>query len=237
MRSARSTSEVADSVLVFEDVSYSIGERDLLRDVSLDLCAGQSMSIGGPSGSGKSTFLSLALGLNRPSKGVVKVGGVAVSSASRSVVARTRRASIGMVFQAGELLEELTPVENVAIAALLAGHRSDEAYRNAEHELDRLGVRSDAETTAELSGGERQRVAVARALINRPLLVLADEPTGSLDSESSDAVADILFALPGLCGCALVVVSHDERVTARANEQFHLTDGALSAVHTAGAGA
>jgi predicted ABC-type transport system involved in lysophospholipase L1 biosynthesis ATPase subunit len=138
-----------------------------------------------------------------------------------------------MIFQFGELLPELTPVENVMLASLLAGDAAGEARLRSEDLLARLGV-ADATATQDLSGGERQRVAVARALVNTPELLLADEPTGSLDGEQREAVADLLFSTPRAHGCALVVVTHDATVASRADVQLHLSEGRL--LQTQGAG-
>jgi ABC-type lipoprotein export system ATPase subunit len=211
----------------FEAVNFAVGTRSLLNGVTFTANLGESVSITGPSGSGKSTLLSLALGLNKPSQGKVSIAGHDLGTLSRKNLARLRLHSVGMVFQAGELLDELTPVENVALAGLLAGRPRADVYAQAQRALDRLGIATDATVTGQLSGGERQRVAVARALINEPELVLADEPTGALDARASDAVASLLFSLPAEWGCSVVVVSHDMSVAARAAHRYELVDGGL----------
>lgn len=214
-------------MLTFDEVAFSVPGRELFTDVSLALSVGSSVSITGPSGTGKSTLLSLALGMNRPARGTVEVVGVDLAAASRKTVQRLRRQKLGMVFQAGELIDELTPVENVAVAGLIAGLTRAAAYDRSDELLRDLKVDTAAPSTGHLSGGERQRVAVARALVNRPVLVLADEPTGALDPASRDAVAEILFDLPQRRSCALVVVAHDEAVAERADHMFELRKGRL----------
>ncbi|MEF9886780.1 ABC transporter ATP-binding protein [Streptomyces sp. P9-A4] len=215
------------AVLQLNSLGYEIGGRTLMRDLDLTLNAGESVSVMGPSGSGKSTLLSCALGLLKPDRGNVQVAGVDLAGLNRRKLAEHRRSHIGVVFQFGELVPELTPVENVALAALLSGVPRATAYADAARLLDDLGVpRSDA-ATATLSGGERQRTAVARALVNKPGLILADEPTGALDEANRDSVADLLFSLPKRWECALLTVTHDRDVASRADRTLALTDGKL----------
>jgi ABC-type lipoprotein export system ATPase subunit len=137
-----------------------------------------------------------------------------------------------MVFQFGELLPELTPVENVAVAAQLAGVSRTASYQKAVELLEAVNLHTRDTPTSTLSGGERQRVAVARALINEPAVLLADEPTGSLDTASRDAVASLLFDVPQRWGCALVVVTHDPDVARKADRQLSLSDGHLTPIAT-----
>ncbi|MFE7560823.1 ABC transporter ATP-binding protein [Kitasatospora sp. NPDC057500] len=205
---------------------YSLGDRLLLQDLDLRVESGESVAVVGPSGSGKSTLLSCLLGLLRPSSGTVTVDGVDLRTLRGRAMARHRQRSIGMVFQFGELLPELTPRDNVALAALLGRQERSTAYQRASALLEDFGVPQDVRTDR-LSGGERQRTAVARALINTPRLLLADEPTGALDEDTRDHVADILFALPGQHGCGLLVVTHDQDIAARADRVLRLAGGAL----------
>ncbi|MBU7598315.1 ABC transporter ATP-binding protein [Streptomyces sp. P38-E01] len=209
------------------DLRYSVAGRTLLDGVNLLLPAGRSLAVTGPSGSGKSTLLNCVLGLIRCDEGEVVVAGRDLTTLTPRSLARHRRSTVGMVFQFGELLPELTPVENVALAALLAGVKRDEAFGRARRLLTDLGVPVGGTPTAELSGGERQRAAVARALVNQPQLLLADEPTGSLDAQNREAVADLLFSLPEQWGCAVLVVTHDTSVAARAHGCFTLHEGKL----------
>lgn len=213
-------------VLELRDVRYEIGDRMLLSGLDLTLRGGESVALMGPSGSGKSTLLSLVLGLVKPLSGHVVVQGTDLVRVPRRRMVELRRRHIGMVFQFGELIPELRPEENVALAALLGRTDRSSALARAEKLLAELGVPTAADT-ARLSGGERQRTAVARALINSPDVVLADEPTGSLDPASRDRVANLLFDLPATKGCGLLVATHDESVAQRADRVFRLRDGAL----------
>ncbi|MFE5723454.1 ABC transporter ATP-binding protein [Streptomyces erythrochromogenes] len=212
--------------LEFRSLQYRVGDRPLFDELELRLPVGESVAVMGPSGSGKSTLISCALGLVKP-QGAVQVAGVDITSMRRKDLARHRGAHTGVVFQFGELLPELTPVENVALAGLLAGASRRDAYVDAETLLAELGVPAADRATGTLSGGERQRTAVARALINKPALLLADEPTGALDDVNRNSVADLLFQVPGRWDCGLLVVTHDEQVANRADRVLHLAEGRL----------
>ncbi|WP_237283386.1 ABC transporter ATP-binding protein [Streptomyces alfalfae] len=210
-------------------LTHEIDDRTLLDRVDLEVRAGESLAVTGPSGSGKSSLLSIVLGLVPPKAGKVVVAGENVVGMKGRRLSRHRRKNIGMVFQFGELLAELSPVENVAISALLDGVPREDAYRRSHELLAELGVRTDGALTGQLSGGERQRVAVARALIGEPALLLADEPTGALDTGTRDLVADLLFDLPRTRGCALLVVTHDPAIAGRADRTLRLDSGSLTA--------
>ncbi|MFF4349979.1 ABC transporter ATP-binding protein [Streptomyces sp. NPDC001530] len=217
-----------DSILEINDVSYRVAERQLLDSVSLLLRRGESLAISGPSGSGKSTLLNLVLGLQQPSEGSITVAGFPITGASPREIARYRRKHIGMVFQFGELLPELSPLENVAIAGLLNGAHKKQAFSRAAELLQDLGIAPELKLTGALSGGERQRVAVARALINHPALILADEPTGALDTANKESVAELLYSLPGKWSCGLIVVTHDAYVSSGAQRALCLRDGQVN---------
>lgn len=167
------------------------------------------------------------LGLITPYKGAVTVTGTEITRLRTSQLAALRARSIGMVFQFGELLPELSPLDNVVLAALLARRGRHDVRSRAQRLLDDLGV-PHAATSQELSGGERQRTAVARALMNEPDLLLADEPTGALDTETRNRTAQLLFDLPRQYSCGLLVVTHDEGIAARADRALHLTGGVLA---------
>lgn len=219
-------------VLSIDEVSYGITkghrqQRTLLNKISMKVHRGESVAVMGPSGAGKSTLLSLCLGLDRPSHGVITVDGHDITSLRGSRLVNVRAKSIGVVFQHGELLPELSPAENVALPALLHRQGGRDAFGRAAVLLERLGLTVGDTPTASLSGGERQRVAVARALIARPALIVADEPTGSLDSSNRDLVASLLFGLPHRDGCGLLVVTHDDTIAARADRVFDLRETRL----------
>ncbi|SEK32826.1 ABC transporter ATP-binding protein [Streptacidiphilus jiangxiensis] len=200
-----------------------------LRDVSLTIHPGESVAILGPSGSGKSTTLNLIAGLDRPDAGTVTVAGVRVDTLGEAGAARFRRDHIGMVFQFFNLLDDLTVLDNVVLPAEMTGVRRGEARKRANSLLDVLGIAKHARAyPGRLSGGERQRVAVARALMNRPALLLADEPTGALDSASGEEVKALLRELHA-DGQTIVVVTHDERLAAScATRVVRFLDGEIS---------
>jgi putative ABC transport system ATP-binding protein len=196
-------------------------------DVDLEVAEGESLVVVGPSGCGKSTLLQLMGGLDLPTSGEVWVGGVRIDRTSERARARLRRHHIGFVFQDFHLMEELTAVENVELPALLAGTPSAVARRGAVTLLEGVGLADRLRhRPAELSGGQKQRVAVARALVNRPTVLLADEPTGNLDTA---AATEVLRLFDGLRvdGQTLVVVSHDQRTAATATRMVSMRDGAL----------
>ncbi|MFK0294448.1 ABC transporter ATP-binding protein [Streptomyces sp. NPDC090442] len=222
-----------ECVLDISGLDYAVADRVLLAGLDLRVGTGESAAVVGPSGSGKSTLLGCILGLIRPSQGRVEVAGHDVVRMRQRALERHRSRHMGVVFQFGELLPELTPVENVALAALLGGAPTADAYERAEGLLRDLGVPYDGVPTGQLSGGERQRTAVARALINQPKILLADEPTGALDRATRDAVSELLFDVPRRWGCALVVVTHDVEVAERADRCLELT-GATLVPRTAG---
>ncbi|MCR6487468.1 ABC transporter ATP-binding protein [Amycolatopsis sp. OK19-0408] len=209
--------------------TYGQGE-NLVRavdDVDLDVPAGQTLAVTGPSGCGKSTLLHLLGGLDRPTHGKVWLGGRRVDHLGERALARLRRHAIGFVFQDFHLMDELTAAENVELPALVAGASPCAARDRAAALLHRVGLADRARhLPAALSGGQRQRVAIARALVNEPLVLLADEPTGNLDSAATHDILR-LFAELRAAGQTLVVVTHDERVAATADRVVSLRDGAL----------
>ncbi len=226
-------------VIELRDVSRRYEEGPpALHQVSLTVAPGEALAILGPSGSGKSTMLNLIAGLDRPSAGTVTVAGVRVDELGEAASARYRRAHIGMVFQFFNLLDDLTVTDNVVLPAQLAGMARGEAQRRAAELLDSLGIARHARAhPGRLSGGERQRVAVARALMNRPALLLADEPTGALDSASGDEVRALLRDLHA-DGQTVVLVTHDLKLAeACATRTVQLADGRVAADFRAEAGA
>jgi putative ABC transport system ATP-binding protein len=198
-----------------------------LCGVELEVAPGETVAVMGPSGCGKSTLLHLLGGLERPSAGEVWLAGRRIDQLSERALARMRRQAIGFVFQAFHLMDELTAVENVELPALLAGRSPRAARRRAEELLERVGLTDRADhLPSALSGGQRQRVAIARALGNEPAVVLADEPTGNLDSA---ATLDVLRLLDSLraSGQTLLIVTHDSRIAATADRLITMRDGAF----------
>jgi ABC-type lipoprotein export system ATPase subunit len=196
-----------------------------LGAVELDVAAGETVAVMGPSGCGKSTLLHLLGGLERPSAGEVWLDGRRIDRLSEKALARLRRRAIGFVFQAFHLMDELTATENVELPALLAGSSPRAARRRAADLLEEVELTDRAEhLPSALSGGERQRVAIARALSNEPRVVLADEPTGNLDSA---ATLDVLRLLDSLraAGQTLLIVTHDSRIAATADRLISMRDG------------
>ena len=196
-------------------------------EVDLDIAPGETVAVMGPSGCGKSTLLHLLGGLDRPSAGELWLAGRRVDQLGEKALARLRRDAVGFVFQAFHLMDELTAVENVELPALLAGKSPRAARRRASELLDRIGLADRAKfLPSALSGGQRQRVAIARALSNEPLVVLADEPTGNLDSAATLEVLRLFESLHE-AGQTLVIVTHDARIAATADRLISMRDGAF----------
>ncbi len=198
-----------------------------VNGVDLDVGAGETVAVMGPSGCGKSTLLHLLGGLDRPTAGEIWLAGQSLGRLGERGLARLRRDAVGFVFQAFHLMDELTAVENVELPALLAGRSPRAARRRAAELLERVGLADRARfLPSALSGGQRQRVAIARALVGDPQVVLADEPTGNLDSE---ATLDVLRLFESLhaAGQTLVVVTHDSRIAATADRLISMRDGAF----------
>ena len=196
-------------------------------EVDLDVAPAETVAVMGPSGCGKSTLLHILGGLERPSAGEVMLAGSRLDQMGERALARLRRTAVGFVFQAFHLIDELTARENVELPALLAGRSPRAARRRATELLDRVGLADRAKfLPAALSGGQRQRVAIARALSNDPMVVLADEPTGNLDSA---ATLDVLRLFDSLrsAGQTLVIVTHDPRIAATADRLISMRDGAF----------
>jgi len=196
----------------------------ILEGVSLDVERGDAVAVIGPSGSGKSTLLGLVAGLDAPTEGTITVGGVEITRLGEAALARFRRQTIGYVFQSYHLIPTLTAAENVAVPLELAGARGVAARTRALLEQVGLGERAH-HYPVQLSGGEQQRVALARAVALDPPLLLADEPTGNLDSATGAAIIDLLFALNGERGSTLLLVTHDPALAERADRVVSLRDG------------
>lgn len=210
-------------------IRKSFDRLEVLRGVDLDVNAGEILSIVGASGAGKTTLLQILGTLERPDSGSVTYDGTDVLAMSQRQLARFRNRNIGFVFQFHQLLPEFTMLENVAMPALIGGESRAEAFRRATDLIGYLGLADRAShRPAQLSGGERQRAAVARSLINNPSVILADEPSGSLDSANRRELYDLFFRLRDERGHTFVIVTHDESLAARSNRVIHIADGVIS---------
>ncbi|MDH6123482.1 putative ABC transport system ATP-binding protein [Kitasatospora sp. GP82] len=221
--------EEREVVVRLTDVRKDFGDYAALDGVSLEIGAGESVAVMGPSGSGKSTLLNMVSGLDRPTGGSVVVGGEDLTRLNEKGLALFRRRRIGMIFQFFNLLDDLPALDNIALSGQLVGLKASAARKRALELMGELGI-ADRKNIypASLSGGERQRVATARALMNRPSLLLADEPTGALDSRSGDQVMQLLMDLNQL-GQTLLIVTHDPRLAAQcARRVIEVADGRIA---------
>jgi putative ABC transport system ATP-binding protein len=219
-------------LITVADVDLTLGTGDvrthILKAVSLTLDSGTSVAVLGPSGSGKSSLMAVIAGLERPDRGTVMLSGADLGPMNEDQLARLRGRSVGIILQSFQLLPTMTAIENVAVPLELAGGTDARARAQAELEAVGLGHRLN-HYPAQLSGGEQQRVAIARATAPRPALLLADEPTGNLDSATGAGIVDLLFERAGAAGAGLLVITHDPAVAARAARTVHMADGVLTA--------
>lgn len=217
-----------NAVLELDKIEYSYRRNAALRGVSLRLEPGEVVAVTGASGCGKSTLLHCAAGILAPDAGSVRVDEQDLSELPEEQRAALRRTKIGIVLQFGQLVPDLPLVDNVALPLLLGGHERGEAHVSAMDWLEQVGIADDADAVpAELSGGQTQRAAVARALITGPSVVLADEPTGSLDSRAGQELLDVLLKAARHRGSALLMVTHDNLVAASADREIRLRDGVI----------
>ena len=216
---------------------YVAGSVPALDRVSLQVARGEAVAVMGPSGSGKSTLLNLVAGLDRPSAGTVTVDGQRIDALSETRLARYRRRQVGMIFQFFNLLEDLTVADNVLLPAQLAGSPRRQARAGCAELLDRLGIAKYRDAyPGRLSGGERQRVAIARALVNDPAVLLADEPTGAVDTKTGEEIGQLLLDL-NAAGQTLVLVTHSPDLAARcAKRTVELIDGRIASDSAADGG-
>ena len=211
--------------------AYQVGPRrlEVLRGIHLDIGHGEFVALRGASGAGKSTLLHLLGGLDRPDSGRIRFEGVPIESMGWSDLARFRNRRVGVIFQAYHLVSDLTALENVALPARMARRSPSEARARAEALLQRVGLAGRMHhRPSQMSGGEQQRVAIARSLVNGPRLLLADEPTGNLDSHTGDEVMGLLLGLREEHGMTLVVATHDAHVAARAHREVRIEDGIVA---------
>lgn len=215
-------------MIEIENINKSYGSLQVLRDVCVDIHQGEVVSIVGPSGAGKTTLLQIIGTLDRPDSGSIIFNGTDVLKLKGRELAHFRNRNIGFVFQFHQLLPEFTALENVAMPALLGGTKQSEAYKRASELLQYMGLSERINhKPAQLSGGESQRVAVARALINNPSVILADEPSGSLDSQNKRELHDLFFRLRSEMNQTFVIVTHDEQLAQQADRVLHMRDGAI----------
>ena len=209
-------------------IKKSFGSLEVLKGIDLHIAKGEVVSIVGPSGAGKTTLLQIIGTLDRPDTGTITIDGIDVSKLSSKKLSDFRNQHIGFVFQFHQLLPEFTAIENIMIPAYIAGASHREAKQRAQELLDFMGLSDRASHKPnELSGGEKQRVAVARALINHPAVILADEPSGSLDSKNKEELHQLFFDLRDKFGQTFVIVTHDEQLASITDRTIHMRDGQL----------
>ena len=217
-------------LVTLDSICKSFGSLQILKEITLSINQGEITSIVGPSGAGKTTLLQIIGTLLKPDEGELSIDGVNPFALSAQKQAHFRNKQIGFVFQFHQLLPEFTAAENVAIPAMIAGMSKRQALSEAEQLLTQLGLADRLKhRPAQLSGGEKQRTAVARALINRPTLILADEPSGSLDTQRKEELIELFFELRDQLGQTFLIVTHDEDFAQRADRTLSLQDGRIIA--------
>lgn len=215
-------------MIELKNICKSYGNLDVLRDVSLAIDSNEIVSIVGPSGAGKTTLLQIAGSLDRPDSGEVLYDGLPLSTLRDRKLSEFRNRNIGFIFQFHQLLPEFTAQENVAMPALIAGISQKKAMEKADGLLRQLGLADRLlHKPMELSGGERQRIAIARALVNEPQVVFADEPTGSLDSRNRDEIRSLIADLRRQLGQTFVIVTHDPSMNQIADRVINMADGRI----------
>ena len=215
-------------IIQVEEITKRFGALEVLKEISLSIEKGEVVSIVGPSGAGKTTLLQIMGLLDAPTSGRVIINGRNVTDLKQKELAKVRNTQIGFVFQFHQLLPEFTARENIMIPALIAGRSRREAGNRADELLQFLGIADRAgHKPRQLSGGENQRVAVARALVNNPSVVLADEPSGSLDSQNKAELHQLFFDLRDRLGQTFVIVTHDEQLATLTDRTIHLKDGII----------
>lgn len=215
-------------MIELKDITKSFGSLNVLKGVSLQVNKGEILSITGPSGAGKTTLLQIMGSLDRPDSGRVLYDSIDITTLSAKEIASFRNRHIGFVFQFHQLLPEFTAMENIMIPLLIAGRSMHDSKERAMELLDILGLTDRAtHKPSELSGGEKQRIAVARALANNPDVILADEPSGSLDSKNKEELHKLFFRLRDMMGQTIVTVTHDESLAGLADRRINIIDGRL----------
>lgn len=210
------------------NIKKSFGDLEVLKGITINVAKGEVVSIVGASGAGKTTLLQILGTLDTPSYGELVISGQTVSNLSRTALANFRNKHIGFVFQFHRLLPEFTALENVMMPAWIAGVKDAVAEKRGKELLSELGLADrEMHLPSELSGGEQQRVAVARALMNKPDVLLADEPSGNLDSENAGVLHDLFFELRDKLGLTVIIVTHNEDLAARADRTLRMADGVI----------
>jgi lipoprotein-releasing system ATP-binding protein len=217
-----------EKMIEIQGITKSFGDLQVLKGIDLIIYKGEVVSVVGPSGAGKTTLLQIMGTLDKADSGSVVINGIEVGRLKEKELAAFRNKQIGFVFQFHQLLPEFTAMENVMIPALIGGMSSDKAMKKAKETLAFLGLAERAShKPAELSGGEKQRVAVARALINDPAVIFADEPSGSLDSKNKEELHQLFFDLREKLGQTFVIVTHDEGLAQLTDRTIHMVDGRI----------
>ena len=215
-------------MIEIKDITKSFGSLQVLKGIDLHIDKGEVVSIVGPSGAGKTTLLQIIGTLDRPDTGTICIDGIDVTRLSQKKLADFRNQHLGFVFQFHQLLPEFTAIENIMIPAYIAGTSQKQAKKRANELLDFMGLTDRAtHKPNELSGGEKQRVAVARALVNNPAVILADEPSGSLDTKNKEELHQLFFDLRDKFGQTFVIVTHDEQLASITDRTIHLRDGQI----------
>ena len=221
--------DIKEKIMIdIQNITKSFGSLQVLKGIDLHIDRGEVVSIVGPSGAGKTTLLQIIGTLDRPDTGTVSIDNIDVTGLSSKKLSDFRNRHLGFVFQFHQLLPEFTAIENIMIPAYIAGRSQKQAKQRAKELLDFMGLADRASHKPnELSGGEKQRVAVARALVNNPAVILADEPSGSLDTKNKEELHQLFFNLRDQFGQTFVIVTHDEALASTTDRTIHLRDGLI----------